>query len=297
MRRLDRDHRQIIFKRRFRRILRNGVRRLVDLRARHLHVRSAGSVCLGREVQREHRRAEVLCFAVGQHTDRFVILRYDAVTIRGGDGIVRQFLGIVGERNVRRVERGLVSRVAQRHGDGHGLARFHGLVLGHREGVSRLDVFLRHGHLCRFTGSVGDGVAVLVLTVFEDEFKAAVRGLGNGRLRSENERCKHALLHRRAHRAAVQIADAHKTAGLVRHRIGDHDARRCSGRAALEIIEIAVIAEHVVERRYVGDVLAERQRDRYVRSRFHARLVRAGGELGGKCAHRETHHQAKNKNY
>ena len=65
-----------------------------------------------------------------------------------------------------------------------------------------------HAHLRRFTGSVGNGVAVLILTVFEDEFKAAVRGLGNGRLRSENERCKHALLHRHASGRAVQIADA-----------------------------------------------------------------------------------------
>ena len=76
---------------------------------------------------------------------------YGAVAVRDIDGNVGQLIGIVGENHVRRVERGLVSRVAQRHGDGHGLARVHGLVRRHRQRVFRLDVFLCHGHrlFCR----------------------------------------------------------------------------------------------------------------------------------------------------
>ena len=59
---------------------------------------------------------------------------YDVVC-RVADAGVLQFTGIVGENHVRRVERGLVRRVAERHGDGHGLARVHGLIGGQRESV------------------------------------------------------------------------------------------------------------------------------------------------------------------
>ena len=42
---------------------------------------------------------------------------YDVVC-RVADAGVLQFIGIVGENHVRRVERGLVRRVAERHGNG-----------------------------------------------------------------------------------------------------------------------------------------------------------------------------------
>ena len=108
--RLDREHCFRIQKLRFRRVLRNGVRRLVDLRARHSHRRGARRRGLDLEVQRE-RLAEVFRLAVGLHMDL-------AGRCRVADAGVLQFIGIVGENHVRRVERGLVRRVAERHGNG-----------------------------------------------------------------------------------------------------------------------------------------------------------------------------------